>query len=80
MYINDIHILYYFFIGLLGMCVGQFLDFANNKLQNHEHVICKEFFNEYIPNIKNKKPLTKNLSRNRIFLLFTSVFKLIFPL
>ena len=52
MYINDIHILYYFFIGLLGMCVGQFLDFANNKLQNHEHVICKEFFNEYIPNIK----------------------------
>lgn len=52
MYINDIHILYYFFIGLLGMCVGQFLDFANNKLANHEHVICKELFNDYIPNFK----------------------------
>lgn len=52
MYINDIHILYYFFIGLLGMCVGQFLDYANNKLENHERVICKELFNEYMPNLR----------------------------
>ena len=29
MYIHDIHILYYFFIGLLGLIVGQFMDWAS---------------------------------------------------
>ncbi len=52
MYINDIHILCYFFIGLLGAFVGQYLDFANTRLENHESLICKEFFREYLPNIK----------------------------
>ena len=41
MYVNDIHILYYFFIGLLGMAVGQFLDWANYRLENHKKVVCK---------------------------------------
>ena len=52
MYINDIHILWYFFIGLLGLFVGQFLDWANVRLENHEKVICKELFTEYLHNIK----------------------------
>ena len=52
MYIYDIHILCYFFIGLLGIGVGQFLDWANNRLQNHEHIICKELFTGYLPNMK----------------------------
>jgi len=52
MYINDIHILYYFFIGLLGLCIGQFLDYANSKLENHEKVLSREFFHEYLPNMK----------------------------
>lgn len=52
MYINDIHILWYFFIGLLGLFVGQFLDWANVRLENHKKVICKELFTEYLHNIK----------------------------
>lgn len=52
MYINNIHILYYFFIGLLGAFVGQFLDFSNTRLENHETLICKDFFREYLPNMK----------------------------
>ena len=52
MYINDIHILCYFFIGLLGIGVGQFLDWANIRLQNHEHIISRELFTGYLPNIK----------------------------
>ncbi len=52
MYINNIHILYYFFIGLLGAFVGQYLDFANTRLENHETLICKDFFREYLPNMK----------------------------
>ena len=52
MFINDIHVLYYFFIGLLGVFVGQYLDFANTRLENHESLICKAFFREYLPNMK----------------------------
>lgn len=52
MYINDIHILCYFFIGLFGAFVGQYLDFANVRLANHESLICKDFFREYLPNMK----------------------------
>ena len=36
MYVHDIHVLYYFFIGLLGIFVGQFLDYANSRLANHK--------------------------------------------
>lgn len=52
MYINDIHILYYFFIGLLGLAVGQVMNWANVRLENHEKVFCKEFFTTYIPHMK----------------------------
>ncbi len=52
MYINDVHILCYFFIGLLGLAVGQFMDWANIRLQKHKPIICKEFFKEYLSNIK----------------------------
>ncbi len=52
MYIHDIHILYYFFIGLLGIFVGQFLDYANSRLASHQRLISKEFFTQYLPNMK----------------------------
>ncbi len=52
MYINNIHILYYFFIGLLGIAVGQFMSWANQRLENHNPIICKEFFKVYLTNMK----------------------------
>ncbi len=52
MYINDIHILYYFFIGLLGLAVGQVMNWANVRLENHEKVFGKEFFKTYLPHMK----------------------------
>lgn len=52
MYINDIHILYYFFIGLLGLAVGQVMNWANVRLENHEKVFCKEFFTTYLPHMR----------------------------
>lgn len=52
MYINNIHILYYFFIGLLGLAVGQIMNWANIRLENHEKIFCREFFNGYLPHMK----------------------------
>ena len=46
MYVHDIHVLYYFFIGLLGIFVGQFLDYANSRLANHKKIFCKELFKQ----------------------------------
>ena len=50
--INDIFIIYYFFIGLLGLFVGQIMDWANSRLENHKKVISKDFFKEYLPNMR----------------------------
>ena len=52
MYIHDIHILYYFFIGLLGIGVGQFMNWANDRLENHEKVFTKELWIGYLPHMK----------------------------
>ena len=70
MYVHDIHVLYYFFIGLLGIFVGQFLDYANSRLANHKKIFCKELFKQYIPNLKiNSKIIFLYISTNRnIFL------------
>ena len=52
MYIHDIHILYYFFIGLLGLIVGQFMDWASDRMSKHKPIMDKEFFKKYLKNIK----------------------------
>lgn len=50
--INDIFIIYYFFIGLLGLFVGQFMDWANSRLEKHKRVLSLDFFKEYLPNMR----------------------------
>ncbi len=52
MYINEIHILYYFFIGLLGLGVGQLLDWATIRMSNHKPILSKDFYKVYIKDMK----------------------------
>lgn len=52
MYINNIHILYYFFIGLLGLGIGVLLDWITKRLSNHKPIFSKEFFTSYIKGFK----------------------------
>ena len=35
MYINDIHIIYYILVGILGLGVGQFVDWCNIRLPEY---------------------------------------------
>ncbi|MBR3152726.1 MAG: prepilin peptidase [Clostridia bacterium] len=51
MYFNDIHILVYLAVGLLGCLVGQFLEIANKRLIEHKRIFSKNT----IKDIKNKK-------------------------
>ena len=70
MYIHDIHVLWYFFIGLLGIFVGQFLDWANSRLSNHQRVISKDFFKQYLPYFKLNAKLIYPMAIIYIALLF----------
>lgn len=52
MYIHDIHILYYFFTGLFGLAIGQFMDWVTKRMSDHKKIFDKEFLKEYIKDIK----------------------------
>ena len=52
MYINDIHILYYFFMGLLGLGVGQLLDWVTKRFSEHKPVFNKDFYKIYLKDFK----------------------------
>ena len=54
MYINEMHILWYVFVGVIGLLVGQFIDWCNLRLPKYEKVFSREFFTEYLKNCKPK--------------------------
>ena len=54
MYINDISILYYLFVGIIGLYIGQLVDWFNMRLIDHKRIISKEFFTIYLKKIKLK--------------------------
>lgn len=54
MYINDINILYYLGIGIIGLLIGQFIDWCNKRLPEYKKVFSKEFFTVYLKEAKPK--------------------------
>lgn len=47
MYINDVNILYYTLIAILGGFVGQFVDYCNKVFLKEEKILSKSNFKEY---------------------------------
>lgn len=47
MYINNVHILYYVLFGIMGMIVGQFVDWCNKRLPARKKVFTLDFFREF---------------------------------
>lgn len=54
MYINDIHILTYVVVGIIGLFVGQFIDWCNLRLPEYKKIFSKDFYKEYLKNCKPK--------------------------
>ena len=54
MYINDVSILYYLLVGIVGIFVGQFIDWCNVRLLEYKRIFSKDFFKEYLKNHKIK--------------------------
>ena len=54
MYINDLHILTYVVAGIIGLFIGQFIDWCSLRLPEYKKVFSKDFFKEYLKNTKPK--------------------------
>lgn len=54
MYINEIHILWYVLVGVVGLFAGQIIDWCNIRLPEYKKIFSKEFFTEYLKNCKPK--------------------------
>lgn len=50
MYINDVHILYYVLFGVLGLFVGQLVNWCNQRLPEYKKIFSKEMFKNIKPN------------------------------
>lgn len=62
MYFNDVHIVYYLILAIIGLFIGIVVDWANKRLPEYKKVISLDFFKE---NIKVFKP-------NYILMILTS--------
>lgn len=54
MYINDLHILYYLGFGIIGIIVGQLVDWLNIRMQEYKKILSNDFFKIYLKNFKPK--------------------------
>lgn len=52
MYYNDVHILYYVLFGVIGLIVGQFVDWCNKRLPEYKKVFSKDLLKEYKTSFK----------------------------
>lgn len=52
MYINDVHIAYYFVAAILGLFVGELVDWANKRLPEYKKFLSREFFTNHRLNFK----------------------------
>lgn len=46
MYINDVHILYYVLFAIIGMLIGQFMDWCNKRLPEKKKIFTMDLFKE----------------------------------
>jgi len=76
MYINEIHILWYVFAGIIGLFTGQFIDWCNERLPEYKKVFSKEFFTEYLKNCRPKYILMSIMAIAYVVLLYSFGFTL----
>ncbi len=52
MYFNDVHIIYYVFAAIIGLGVGQIVDWMNIRLPQYKKVLSRDIIAEYRMNFK----------------------------
>lgn len=70
MYINELHILTYVIVGVIGLIVGQLIDWCNLRMSEHKKLISRDFFKEYLKNTRPKYLLMVIVALSYIVLLY----------
>ena len=52
MYINDVNILYYIIVAILGLFIGEFVNWLNKRLPDYKRVFSKDILKEYKYNFR----------------------------
>ena len=47
MYINNVHIIFYLIVGIIGLFVGEFINWCNYRLPEYKKIFSKDFIDEY---------------------------------
>lgn len=71
MYINDVHIVYYVAVAILGLMIGQLVDWANKRLPEYKNIISKDLIREYKINFKPNYKLMLLTSIIYVTLIYT---------
>ena len=70
MYFNDVNIGYYLIVAILGLFVGQMVDWANKRLPEYKKVFSKDIIEEYKNNFKPNYILMTFTSALYVILLY----------
>ena len=71
MYINETHIGFYVVSAIIGLVVGQFIDWMNKRLPEYQKVFTKEIFKEYKMNFKPNYILMLSTAAIYVGLIYT---------
>lgn len=71
MYINDVNIVYYVVVAIIGLFVGQFIDWMNVRLPEYKKVFSKEIVQEYKAKFKPNYILMFLTAIIYVFLVYT---------
>ena len=63
MYINDVSIVYYIIVAILGLFIGELVNWANKRLPDYKKVFSIDLFKEYKHNFSPNYSLMILLSR-----------------
>ncbi len=70
MYFNDVHIVYYVIVAILGLFVGEFVSWMNKRLSDYKKVFSKDIKEEYKINFKPNYILMLITATIYVFLLY----------
>ena len=72
MYYNDVHIGYYLVVAILGLLVGQLVDWTNKRLPEYKKFLSLDIFKEYQRKFKPNYILMLLTSAIYVTLVYTS--------
>lgn len=75
MYFNNLHILWFVLIALIGLIIGKFISYVNEKLVTEKKVFTKDFFKEVIKNYDFNYLIMLTIAGIYVFLLYKFGFK-----